>query len=165
MNKPITRVDRLYTKIKNNPVMAFLIGIGTIVIALSTFTNATKNILGTVIKDTRPPINGEWKAEVTYDWDNAKYIETFVFEGEGSDVYGTATFLQGKKGIVEGEMVKNSLKFNTNSHEVLASFEPKDSIHHYRGKYMDGKINFTMQTEGGYSDHILIRFIAKKVVQ
>ena len=83
--------------------MAFLIGIGTIVIAFSTFTNVTKNILGTVTKETRPPFKCEWNAEVTYDWGNAKSNETFVFEGEGSDVYGTATFLGGKLGIVEGK--------------------------------------------------------------
>ena len=35
----------------------------------------------------RPQVNGEWRAEVVYDWPNAHYIERLVFSGEG-DVVG-----------------------------------------------------------------------------
>jgi ankyrin repeat protein len=38
--------DRLLARIKNNPIVAILIAIGTVVIALSTFSNAVRNLLG-----------------------------------------------------------------------------------------------------------------------
>ena len=143
--------------------MAFLIVLGTIAIALSAFTDAAKNLLGLVISETRPAINGEWQAEVTYDWENAKYIETFTFKGEGGEVYGTASFLGVRRGILEGKIEKDILEFITKTQEVLGSGEPRVAIHHYRGSPLGNEINFSMQTEGGYSEHIPVEFMAKRV--
>jgi len=108
MNKSQTLVDRFYSRIKNNPALASLIILGTIVIGLSTFTDATKNLLGFILKDKRPNINGEWNAEVTYDWGNAKYTEIFTFKGAGDEVFGTTSFLGLKRGILEGKIKKIS---------------------------------------------------------
>ena len=72
MNEPKTLLDRINTRIRNNPILATLIVLGAIIIALSTFTDAAKNLLRMVIPETRPDVNGEWTAEVTYDWNNAK---------------------------------------------------------------------------------------------
>ena len=163
MNETRTRVDRLISQIKNNRILAFLIVLGVIAIALSAFTDAARNLLGLVIRDTRPAINGEWKAEVTYDWNNAKYIESFTFKGEGQEVYGTASFLRMPRGILEGKIEKDKLEFITKTQEVLGSSEPRVSTHHYRGVLSGDEINFSMQTDGGYSEHIPIEFIAKRV--
>ncbi len=163
MNESKTLVDRFYSRIKNNPTVASLIILGTIVIGLSTFTDAAKNLLGLVIKDTRPNINGEWKAEVTYDWKNAKYTETFTFKGHGDEVYGTASFLGTKRGILEGKIRKDKLQFITITGETLGSQPERDSIHDYRGRILGDEMKFIMQTKGGYSEHIPIEFIAKKV--
>lgn len=163
MNESKTIVDRFYSRIKNNPTVASLIILGTIVIGLSTFTDATKNLLGLVIKNTRPDINGEWKAEVTYDWKNATYTETFTFEGDGDEVYGTASFLGKKRGILEGKIRKDKLQFITITGEILGSRPERDTIHDYRGRILGGEMKFIMQTKGGYSDHIPIEFIARKV--
>lgn len=46
MSQPISRFDRIVARIKNNPVAAILIAAGTIVIAASTFSDATRNLLG-----------------------------------------------------------------------------------------------------------------------
>lgn len=73
--------------------MATLIILGTIVISLSSFTNAAKNLLDMTKPDTRPAINGEWKAEVLYDWSNTKFSEKFTFSGGNDEVNGTASFL------------------------------------------------------------------------
>jgi hypothetical protein len=163
MSEPRTIVDRFYSRIKNNPTVALLIILGTIVIGLSTFTDAAKNLLGLVIKDTRPNINGEWKAEVTYDWQNAKYTETFIFKSDGDEVYGTASFLGTKRGILEGKTRKDKLQFITITQEILGSEPARDTTHDYRGKVLGDEIKFIMQTRGGYSEHIPIEFIAKKV--
>ena len=150
-------------RLKNNPVLATLIIAGSIIIALSTFTDAAKNLLNLVTLDTRPDINSSWKAEVTYDWPNAKYVETFSFRGDGDELYGTASHLGSKKGILEGTIKQDKLLFITKTQEILGSKEPKTSIHRYRGKYLGDKIKFILQTESGYSEHVAIEFTAKRV--
>ena len=164
MNEPRTRIDRFNLRIKNNPVVASLIVLGTIVIALSTFTNAAKNLLDLVVKETRPDINGEWKAEVTYDWQNAKYAETFTFGGDGDEVHGTASFLGTKRGILEGKVRKDKLQFITKIQMVREDWnKPRVVVHRYQGNVFREEIKFIMQTEGGFSEHIPIEFTAKKV--
>jgi len=115
--------------------------------------------------EVRPDINGNWEADVTYDWPNARYVEKFDFRGTGDEVYGTASFLGGKKQILEGSIKKDGLRFITRTREVLGgdSQNAKDVVHRYRGKLQGSEIRFIMQTEGGYSEHIPIEFVAKKV--
>ena len=45
MTRRDSPADRIVAKLKYNPVAAVLIAIGTVVIALSTFTDATRNLL------------------------------------------------------------------------------------------------------------------------
>jgi len=115
--------------------------------------------------EVRPDINGNWEADVIYDWPNARYVEKFDFRGTGDEVYGTASFLGGKKQILEGSIKKDGLRFITRTREVLGgdSQNAKDVVHRYRGKLQGSEIRFIMQTEGGYSEHIPIEFVAKKV--
>lgn len=125
---------------------------------------AAKNPAGIVVQDTRPEINGAWEADVTYDWANARYVEKFAFSGEGDEVHGTASFLGTKRGILEGSIKKDGLRFVTRTQEVLKDWDnPRDVVHRYRGKLVGNEIKFIMQTEGGYSEHIPIEFIARKV--
>ena len=162
MNEAKTKIDRFNQRVRNNPILATLIIAGTLIIALSTFTDAAKNLLNLLVVDTRPDINRSWKAEVTYDWQNARYAETFTFRGDGEELYGTASFLGTKKGILEGTIKKDKLLFITKTQEILDSEEPRISVHRYRGKYIGDRIEFIMQTEGGYSDHEAIEFTAKR---
>ena len=163
MNEPKTPVDKIYSRVKNNPAVATLVILGTIVIALSTFSDAAKNLLSLIINDTRPDINGEWAAEVTYDWKNAHYTEKFIFQGDGDEVYGTASFLGKNRGILKGSIKKDKLQFVTITQEIMGSLPSIDSIHEYRGRISGDKMKFIMQTKGAYSDNIPIEFIAKKV--
>jgi len=116
-----------------------------------------------LISDTRPDINGEWVAEVTYDWKNAQYTEKFIFLGDGDEVYGTASFLGKKRGILEGRIKKDKLQFITITQETMDSLPGRDSIHEYRGRILGDEMKFIMQSKGGYSEHIPIEFIAKKM--
>jgi hypothetical protein len=146
--------------------VASLIVVGTIVIALSTFTDAAKNLLSLVVKETRPDINGEWKAEVIYDWNrDTKYTETFTFRGDGEEVYGTASFLRRKRGILEGKVRKNKLTFLTKTREVSGPGwdNQKDAVHRYHGEVFRDEIKFIMQTEGGFFERVPIEFTARKV--
>jgi len=127
--------------------------------------DAAKKTSGLSTEDMRPGINGEWQADVTYDWPNARYVEKFDFRGAGDEVYGTASFLGGKKAILEGTIRKDGLRFITKTQEILGgdSNNPREVVHRYRGEFLGTEIKFIMQTEGGYSEHIPIEFIAKKL--
>ena len=162
MNEPKTRFDRFNLWIKNNPIVASLIILGTIVIALSTFTNAVKNLWVLVPTETRPDINGEWKAEVTYDWENAKYSETFTFSGDGEEVYGAASYLGYKRGIHEGKAKKDKIEFITKTTVVLGDSR-EEAVHRYQGNVLRDEIKFVMQTAGGFSDYLPIEFTAHRV--
>jgi len=133
--------------------------------ALSESADAAKKTSALSTADIRPDINGEWEADVTYDWQNARYIEKFDFRGTGDEVYGTASFLGGKKAILEGTIRKDGLRFITKTQEFLGGDRKnaKDVVHHYRGEFLGSEIKFIMQTEGGYSEHIPIEFIATRV--
>ena len=117
------------------------------------------------LQGMRPDINGEWRADVTYDWLNASYVEKFYFHGKGEEVYGTASFLGTKRGILEGSIRKNVLQFITRTKEFRGadSKNPRDSVHHYRGEFAGKEIKFIMQTDGGYSEPVPIDFVAEKV--
>lgn len=152
-----TQFERISAKIKNNKIVAIIIFIGTVVIAVSTFTNAARNLMDFMVIETRPALNGEWKAEVSYDWPNAVYSETFVFNGGGDEIYGTASFLGYARGIVEGTVDGGSLQFTTQTED-----DGRTAVHHYRGSIAGDEIWFTMQTKGGSSEHIPIEFRAQR---
>lgn len=160
--QPQTQIEKWTSKIKNNPLVASLLLLGTVVTALSSFTDAAKHLMTLVVKETRPAINGEWKADVSYDW-NAQYPETFSIKGEGNEVYGTASFLKVKRGILEGHIIKNKLQFITKTQEVSGEQTPKETVHRYSGSIDGEHIKFTMQTEGGDSEHKPIEFVAQRV--
>ena len=160
-----SNVDKFNWWIRNNKITASIIIVGMVIIALSTFTDAARNLMDLVIQEKRPEINGEWTAKVTYDWAHATYTETFYFEGEGEEIVGTASFLKIKRSITEGTINKNGIRFIIKTKETSSwdNSGNREVVHRYSGKIMDGKIQFTMLTEGSISEHIPIKFIAQKV--
>ncbi len=164
MHQSRTRLDQLVSRIKANPLVAGMILVGTVVIALSSFTDAARHLWGLVVPDRRPAINGEWRAHVTYDWPNAHYTETFTFSGEKDAVRGTASFLGTKRGILEGKVAKGKLEFVTKTQEVLDDWKhPREAVNRYHGEILKDEIKFIMQTEGGYSEHVPVEFAAKRI--
>ena len=162
-----SRYEKISWWIRNNKITASLIFIGAVIIALSTFTDAARNLLDVFQHEKRPDINGVWAAQVEYDWANARYTETFVFEGEGEELHGTASLLTRKLFITEGSLKNNRLHFVTKTRDITSSWDEsdsKESIHQYTGIIVDDEIQFTMQTEGGISLHTPIEFTAKRIV-
>lgn len=164
MQDPRTRLDKINNRIRNNPVLALLVAISTLVIGLSTFTNATRNLLELlIVSEQRPAINGLWQATVVYDWPNATYQESFNFAGTDNKIYGSASFTGANHGILEGKVVGKTLTFITKSAELLGgSGSAMEAIHRYYGQITGDEIKFVMQTEGGYSPHIPVEFTAKR---
>ena len=105
----------------------------------------------------RPAIDGRWQAEVDYDWPNAHYTERFVFAGEGSELHGSASFLGVARGLLEGSVAPDGLRFVTRTREDNA-----DTVHRYRARLVGDELRFMMQTEGGSSAHVPVEFIARR---
>lgn len=61
-----SRFEELKSRITNNPFLASPMIPGVIVVPLSTFTDAAKNLLSLSVSETRPVINGEWVAKIGY---------------------------------------------------------------------------------------------------
>ncbi len=164
MDESKTLLEKLNLKIKNNPIIAALVIFGTIVIALSTFTNAAKSLLDFLKVENRPDINGEWIAEITYDWHNAKSSEKFSFKGEGTEVYGTVSLFGSNRGIKEGQVTKDEIHFVMKAREILGSDdEIRDVFYRYKGKINGDEIKFVLLIDGGFTSHVPIEFTATRL--
>ena len=112
----------------------------------------------------RPQVNGEWRAEVNYDWPNARYIERFIFSGEGDELHGSASFLGVARGVLESRIDAAGLSFVTRTSELTGAGGSSPAVvHHYRGRLAGDEIRFVMQTEGGSSAHLPVEFVARRV--
>lgn len=132
--------------------MAGVLLIGTAVFAGAWFTRGGA---------ARPDINGAWRAEVTYDWPNAKYSERFEFAGDGAELHGSASFLGAPRGLLEGRFEADGLVFVTRTREVGAGGS-SELVHRYRGRRVGDELRFVMQTEGGASAHLPVEFVARR---
>jgi hypothetical protein len=157
-----TAVERILARIRSNPVVAIVLVLASVVVGLSTFTNAARNLWGVVApNEGRPIINGEWRAEVNYDWQNARYSESFRFSGEGDTLSGSASYLGTPRGVLEGKAKKGTLQFTTRTRESLGGAD-KEATHRYQGTLKGDEISFVMQTEGGFSEHLPVEFTARR---
>ena len=167
MVKKETRVERVIVKLKNNPLIAIVIVLGTIVITLSAFTNAVQNLLGLIPDKPDAPIfdvSGHWVAEET---DKTPFTN-FNFKIVDNQVFGTVqrppsfAMSQGVSGIIDGKIVGDEISFTT-KHEYIQQFGSynfetkqrspdirKELITHYQGKISENTIDFMIQTNAGY---------------
>ncbi len=109
----------------------------------------------------RPAVNGEWRADVTYDWPGARYEERFVFGGEAGELHGSASFLRVPRGLLEGTVEPDGLRFVTRTTEEAGSL--REVVHRYRGRLEGDEIRFVMQTEGASSAHVPVEFVARRM--
>jgi hypothetical protein len=107
-------------------------------------------------------INGKWKATVTYDWPGAIYEETFTFEVDGTELSGTASFLQADRGIFAGKIEGNRVTFVT---KTLATLDEKTSqdVHSYKGTVEGNTIRFSMLTDSSVESHVPVHFSASRM--
>lgn len=111
----------------------------------------------------RAAVNGHWVAEVVYDWPNARYTEHFQFAGEATELHGSASFLRQERGIVDGRVEPYGLSFVTRTREQLGSDAAGlAATHRYRGRLVGDELHLVMQTEGGYSAHRPVEFVARR---
>ena len=165
MNDSQSRFEILKSKITNNPLVASLMIIGMIIVALSTFTDAAKNLLRLTMSESRPDINGEWIAEITYPGNKATHSEVFYFDGDSKDLYGSASYLEKEQVILEGKINQNLIDFKTKTMEYSPDWNSSQRIqatHQYHGRFSEKEITFIMETYGGFSANPPIKFMARK---
>jgi hypothetical protein len=106
-------------------------------------------------------IHGKWKATVTYDWPGAVYEETFNFEVDGTELSGTASFLQADRGIFDGKIEGDRVSFVT---KTIATLDDKTSqdVHSYKGTVQGDTIRFSMLTDSSVESHVPVHFTAKR---
>jgi hypothetical protein len=109
----------------------------------------------------RAAVNGNWQAEVVYDWPNARYTERFSLAGDGAGLHGSASFLGVPRGLLEGRVEAGRLNFVTRTQESGSSGSA-ETVHRYQGRLLGDEIRFVMQTEGGGSAHVPIEFSARR---
>ena len=117
-----TRFDKIFVKIKNNPVLAVIIALGVIVMALSSFTNAARNLLG-IFSTEKENVNitGTWKTQALTNQFNTNQQWTFTFEFDAKDTTLLGTVIltpfgdnrSYKKGILEGKIEGHNISFYT----------------------------------------------------
>jgi hypothetical protein len=110
----------------------------------------------------RAAVNGEWRAEVEYDWPGAHHVERFVFAGEGDALHGSASFLGVARGVLEGAVDGTELRFVTRTSEIGGNAGDTSVVHRYRGRLVGDELRFVMQTEGGASAHVPVEFVARR---
>jgi hypothetical protein len=163
MDEPKTYFDKLSLQLKNNKFIAIAM-IGTAVVGgIASFANSAKTLVSMAVVESRPAINGEWRAQVTYDWPNANYTETFSLDGEGEKINGSASFLRVKRGIVEGSVKGGKLEFTTKTQEAVGD-ATREVTHRYTGSLSASadEIRFVMQTDGSASAHVPVAFVARR---
>lgn len=105
-------------------------------------------------------ISGEWTAEVKYDWGDT-HRESFELNYDGAEVLGTASYLGVKRAVFDGQLTGNRLSFITRTRQTLSSGDTvRDVVHHYTGVVDGDRIEFTLRSEGGYTEHVPVRFAA-----
>lgn len=117
----------------------------------------------TGVAPARPAINGRWAAEVAYPWSSQRFIEHFLFEGDGTALHGTAAFLRVDRGIVDGRIAADGeLHFATRTQEQSGA-ALSGLTHRYRGRLIGEELRLVMQTEGGVSPRTPVEITARRV--
>lgn len=111
-----------------------------------------------------PPadIVGRWTAQVKYDWGD-QHDEVFEFKTLGGALHGTASYLNGPLTIEHASLEGEWLRFTTRSQEMLGDSPWKEVSHLYVGKVTGERIEFTLETTGGYAIHPPVEFVARPV--
>ena len=107
-----------------------------------------------------PIVTGRWTADVKYDFSDPQR-EVFVFEQTDGSIRGSASFLGVDRAIVEGKIDGDMLSFVTQTFE-MAGNETRETTHRYDGKVSGQEIRFVMQILGGFSDHPVVSFTARR---
>jgi len=96
---------------------------------------------------TAAAIAGTWSGDVTYPW-GAKYTEQFFFQPEGDSLFGTAMFLQSKRGIENGKVIGDTISFQVRFEETNDG-TTRTRWNRYEGKLAGAEIRLRILDDKG----------------
>jgi hypothetical protein len=148
-------------RIKKHPLMLLLVVVSTVVVGLASFNSAVRELWQDFKPaEKRAAINGQWQADVTYDWPNARYVETLHFMGEDDVLSGSASFLQVPRGIVEGKVQGEQVQWVTHGSEMN---DQRVVRYVYRGRMIDDRLELMLQIENASTPHVPIVLTARRM--
>ena len=128
-----------------------------LIIALVTFAawwqwqqDANKNLIGkspVMSAEIAQRLTGSWQAEVDYPG-RGKFTEQFLFQPEGSALFGTASYLALKHGIEEGRIDGENISFFTRYVETVDNINREHKTY-YWGTVANGQIRMRIQDDRG----------------
>ena len=173
MAEPKTRFDKIVIRIKNNPILALVIVLGTIIISIATFTDAVKSLFSLINREPAPiDISGQWVTDIlTNRFDeNDTYRLFFNFKAEEHLLSGTMRKVARRsdgydydirKGIMDGKIKGDKISFYIQ--EAYMKIVPGKSLQElsttktvpykvfYHGTVSGDEIHFIRQDDRGYS--------------
>ena len=102
---------------------------------------------------------GTWTAPVSYPW-GVQLTERFVFSIDRTMLSGTASFLGVARGIIEGSVEGDRIRFQTRTTEMFGD-QQFPVTHRYSGRFAQDTIEITMQSEGRTTE-VPITFTASR---
>jgi hypothetical protein len=136
------------------------VGVASFGVAAMRATPAADAVTAVAAMAAPADISGEWSAEVNYDWGDT-HRESFELNYDGTEVLGTASYLGAKRAVFDGQLSGNRITFITRTRQTLSSDDTvRDVVHHYTGVVDGDRIEFTLRSEGGYTEHVPVKFAA-----
>ena len=152
----MSRFEKFVGRIKNNPIIALVVAVGTVVIALSTFTGAVRNLYSTIVELVGPPapidITGIWRADTTEKTPKT-YFEFKIIDNK---LFGSvAAVREFESGILNGHIKANQVSFTTKNGSLITDYE---------GEIKGDSIYFRQLKDGYYVEMIANRIVDLTVV-
>jgi hypothetical protein len=152
-----TLVEKIITRMKNNPVLASVIVLGIIIIAVSTFTDAVRNLTTFLSENKRSSaanIKGKWTSSVLANpFDkNDTYRIVFEFNVKGNMVFGTLREISTKKrydainSILDGKITDNIISFHVQKTSTFGNETVRYRDLFY-GTVSENEIDFVLQSD------------------
>jgi len=126
-----SRIDDVVKRIKRHPVVALALILSTIVVGLSSFTNAARNLLGLLPDEATADVSGRWSTEeLDNQYDKSKrYRLIFDLKARDGLLLGTLQIVQANnqgahtKALREGHIEGHEIEFHTLERSVSGQEE------------------------------------------
>jgi hypothetical protein len=92
-------------------------------------------------------LTGSWQAEVNYPG-GGKFTEQFLFQPEGSMLFGTVSYLAFKHGIEEGRIDGENISFFIRFNEAVGDVNREHKTY-YWGTFAGGQMHLRVQDDRG----------------
>ena len=168
MSEPASAIERVSARIKRHPVVVLAALVGTLLVTVSAFTDAARNLVGLFERAPDVALDGLWVTdELTNAFDgNVKYRLVLDLTDHAGDVVGNvrlerpAGVALTEQNLLQGELNATTLTFQTLGQSYLGS-ELITYRDYYLGEVAGDEIAFTVTSDRPWSFPVQ-RFTARR---